>query len=197
MEVNKYNDFFYKKKINYEQKLFEIEKRLENVENILKNLLNNKDENENQHFNDFNSLEKSENDGSDYSNFEAKMNNVLKVSRYSKNVFINTKLFNCKTITKNLNECRKRRSKYRGVSKNGNKWQVMMVLNKTKSYIGSYTSEEIAGRIYDILAIKYRGIKARTNFKYTKNQLNKIYSTDINIKSNNINDVIDSMIQTD
>ena len=41
-----------------------------------------------------------------------------------------------------------------------------MMLNKNKKYIGSYQSEELAGRIYDILSIKTRGVKAKTNFIY-------------------------------
>ena len=43
-----------------------------------------------------------------------------------------------------------------------------------KYYLGRYPSEELAARIYDIFAIKYRGIKARTNFIYNNNQIKKI-----------------------
>ena len=66
--------------------------------------------------------------------------------------------------------------------------------NKGKSYIGSYNSEEYAARVYDILAIKYRGIKARTNFIYSSQQIKKIYEMDIDVKSKNIYDIIDELI---
>ena len=64
-----------------------------------------------------------------------------------------------------------------------------------KSYVGSYSSEEVAARIYDILEIKKRGIKARTNFKYNNIQMKKIKDTDIDIKSKNINDFIDNFFK--
>ena len=89
----------------------------------------------------------------------------------------------------------KRSSKYRGVSKNGNQWQVLIMVNKSKTYIGTYSSESIAARIYDIIAIKNRGIKARTNFVYSKNQLAKICSNDIDIKAKNINEVIYKLLK--
>ena len=82
---------------------------------------------------------------------------------------------------------RKRGSKYRGVSKNGNQWQVLMMFHNSKSYIGTYPSEELAARIYDIVAIKNKGIKAITNFNYSPKQINNIISNDIDIKANNIN----------
>ena len=89
----------------------------------------------------------------------------------------------------------KRSSKYRGVSKNGNQWQVLIMVNKSKTYIGTYSSEIIAARIYDIIAIKNRGIKARTNFVYSKNKLTKICNNDIDIKAKNINEVIYKLLK--
>ena len=68
-----------------------------------------------------------------------------------------------------------------------------MMLNKNKSYIGSYPSEELAARIYDILAIKNRGIKARTNFIYNSKQLKRICEIDIDIKSKNISEIISQL----
>ena len=91
----------------------------------------------------------------------------------------------------------KRSSKYRGVSKNGNQWQVLIMVNKSKTYIGTYSSESIAARIYDIIAIKNRGIKARTNFVYSKNQLTKICNNNIDIKAKNINEVIYKLLKED
>ena len=67
-----------------------------------------------------------------------------------------------------------RSSKYRGVSKNGNKWQVFMMINRKNKYFGAYDSEEIAAHIYDIISIKKKGLKAITNFKYNTNQIDEI-----------------------
>lgn len=68
------------------------------------------------------------------------------------------------------------------------------MINSKKCYIGSYFSEEIAARIYDILSIKNRGIRARTNFIYNHIQMKKIIENKINIKSNNISDIIEQLI---
>ena len=87
----------------------------------------------------------------------------------------------------------KRSSKYRGVSKNGNQWQVLIMLDKNKSYIRSYSSEYIAARVYDILAIKSKGFKARTNFIYDYEQISKIIEMDIDIKAKNINEIISNL----
>ena len=59
-------------------------------------------------------------------------------------------------------------SKYRGVSKNKHKWQVMIMGNFKKFYIGGIKTELEAAKLYDKLAIFYHGIEAKTNFKYTK-----------------------------
>ena len=68
-----------------------------------------------------------------------------------------------------------------------------MIKNK-KYYIGSYLSEELAARVYDFLSIKNRGIKARTNFIYNNIQKKNIYKSKINIKSDNISDIIKQLI---
>ena len=90
---------------------------------------------------------------------------------------INTKIYNKeksstkknKNIQKKILKLNSRSSKYRGVSKNGNKWQVHIMINKKNKYIGIYDSEEIAARIYDVESIKKNGLKAITNFKYNLN----------------------------
>ena len=65
--------------------------------------------------------------------------------------------------------------------------------NKKNTYIGSYDSEEIAAKIYDIMVIKKKGIKAKTNFKYNIYEINKIIKADININSNYILDIISNI----
>ena len=59
-----------------------------------------------------------------------------------------------------------RGSKYRGVSKNGGKWQVLIMINRQKTYFGKYDKEEDAAKAYDEIAMKFHGDKARTNFVY-------------------------------
>ena len=129
-------------------------------------------------------------------------NNVIKVLKNNKEVYVNSYLLNSHSASKNLIKFniitfigkRKRSSKFRGVSKNGNQWQVLIMYKKGKSYAGSYPSEELAARIYDILAIKLRGIKARTNFKYRYDQIKKIVDNNFDIKSKNINDIISQFV---
>ena len=123
--------------------------------------------------------------------------NEIKLLKNKKFVYINSALlnYNSSIDIKEINNLffvgkYKRCSKYRGVTKNGNRWQVLMMINKNKLYIGSYDSEDIAARIYDILVFKFRGIKAKTNFKYTNEQITKIHEADIDIKDKNINDII-------
>ena len=44
--------------------------------------------------------------------------------------------------------------------------------------------------MYDIQAIKNWEIKARTNFVYNKNQIKNIYNKKIDIKCNDISDIM-------
>ena len=128
-------------------------------------------------------------------------NNEVKVLKNNKAVYVNSSLLNNYYTYKNLkivdkvnNVAKsKRSSKYRGVSKNGNQWQVLIMLDKNKSYIRSYSSEYTAARVYDILAIKHKGFKARTNFIYNYEQISKIIEMDIDIKSKNINEIINNL----
>ena len=132
------------------------------------------------------------------SSAEPENNNEVKVLKNNKAVYVNSCLLNSPSSSKNLKKLNKiafigrskRSSKFRGVSKNGNQWQVLLMHKKGKSYVGTYNSEEFAAKIYDILAIKYRGVKARTNFKYSFQQIKKIGETDFDIKSKNLEDII-------
>ena len=129
-------------------------------------------------------------------------NNEIKVLKNNKVVYVNTFLLKSYSTSKNIQkfnkikfvERNKRSSRFRGVSKNGNQWQVLIMINKKKSYIGSFSSEELAARIYDIFALKNRGLKARTNFKYTSQQIKKICEINIDIKEKNISETISQLI---
>jgi hypothetical protein len=135
---------------------------------------------------------------------ETNIKNGIKVLKNKKAVYINNRyLLNSYSDLKALKKVKifkfeirkKTSSKYRGVSKNGNKWQVLIMINKKICYIGSYISEEKAARIYDILAIKNFGIKAKTNFIYNHFQIKKINESQINIKSDKISDIIEHLIK--
>lgn len=67
-----------------------------------------------------------------------------------------------------------RGSIYRGVSKNKAKWQVMIMGNFKKMYFGAIEDEKEAALFYDKLAIVSHGIKARTNFNYTRRDIIEI-----------------------
>jgi hypothetical protein len=121
------------------------------------NLINNKghslclDNNSNEYYNYFNvihSINKNEN---------------INIGKNKKEKSSAKKSKNTHKKTLKINS---RSSKYRGVSKNGNKWQVHIMINKKNKYIGIYDSEEIAARKYDLESIKKNGQKAITNFKY-------------------------------
>ena len=67
-----------------------------------------------------------------------------------------------------------RGSKFRGVSRNGNQWQVLIMVNKKKRYVGSYCKEEEAAQNYDKVALQHHGNKAKTNFFYSESGIEKI-----------------------
>ena len=46
--------------------------------------------------------------------------------------------------------------------------------NQKKSYSGSIRDEMEAAKMYDKLVIKNLGLRAKTNFDYTKNDLRKV-----------------------
>ena len=66
-----------------------------------------------------------------------------------------------------------RHSNFRGVSLNGKKWQVMIMGTK-KNYFGCVESEVEAAKLYDELSIVSHGLAAKTNFNYTKGDLELI-----------------------
>lgn len=120
----------------------------------------------------------------------------MKVKKNHKFVFINKKLIKQKSKKRELKDGKmKRRSIFRGVSKNGSKWQTIIYCKNNKGYIGTYPSEEIAARVYDIVSIKKKGIKAKTNFIYNIRQINKIIESNIDLKSKRINNIILDLIR--
>jgi hypothetical protein len=130
--------------------------------------------------------------------FALQTNNEIKVLKNNKIVYVNKDLLNSYSTSRTIKKLKKvnfvirkkRSSKYRGVSKNGSNWQVLIMINKKKYFLGNYPSEDLAARIYDIKAIKSWGVKARTNFAYDKSQIQKIYNKKINIKCDNISDIL-------
>jgi len=125
-------------------------------------------------------------------------NNEIKIFKNKKIVYINKDLLNNYSTSRSIKKAKninfvirnKTSSKYRGVSRNGSNWQVLIMANNKKYYKGNYPSEELAARVYDIHAIKMRGIKARTNFPYNNVQIKNIFKKNINIKYDSISEIM-------
>ena len=121
------------------------------------------------------------------------LSNEIRVKKNNKLIFMNKSCVKVKK--KNFKEKKnERKSFYRGVSKNGRKWQAILYSKYTKGYIGSYPTQEIAARVYDIISIKNNGIKAKTNFIYNLHQIQNISEAKIDFKSSNINEIISNLI---
>ena len=112
----------------------------------------------------------------------------------NKFIYMNKSLINRKKKKSIIKESKNRRGVYRGVSKNGKKWQTIICYNGNIKYIGLYQTQEIAARVYDIYSIKNNGIKARTNFKYNLSQIQKISEANIDFNSENIKEIISYLI---
>lgn len=79
-----------------------------------------------------------------------------------------------------------RRSCYTGVSRNGPNWQTLIAINKRKTYVGTFETEEEAARAYDFYSLLLHSISARTNFSYTKEEvLNMIEKHEIQMEMMN------------
>ena len=52
------------------------------------------------------------------------------------------------------------------MSRNGKTWQVLIMINRNKNYIGNFKSEDEAAKVYDEYAMKYHKNKARLNFPH-------------------------------
>ena len=66
---------------------------------------------------------------------------------------------------------RDRGSKYRGVTQNGGKWQVLFTIDQEYIYLCCSSKERYAASLYDISMIQAKGMKAITNFNYSKAHL--------------------------
>ena len=59
------------------------------------------------------------------------------------------------------------------------------MINKKKKYTGNYKNEEEAASSYDIVAIQNHGSKAKTNFYYTPEEIERIRKMKINYNLGN------------
>jgi hypothetical protein len=87
---------------------------------------------------------------------------------------------------KNKNNELTRYSLFRGVSKNGSKFQTLIMVNRKKKYAGTFKSEEEAARRYDKVALQYHGTKAKTNFQYSQDEVEEILKDPIILSDNTL-----------
>ena len=59
------------------------------------------------------------------------------------------------------------RSNFIGVSKNGNNWQALVVIDNIKVYLGTYKTQKEAATIFDFHSIVVHYMWAKVNFDYT------------------------------
>ena len=177
-----YNKFYFEKTNNF-NKLNTIKNKM-----IESNNENGKTEFLQKKINSFNNLNKLKKNKKFW-------NNEKKIIKNNKTVYMNKFLIKEDKKTFRTNWGNKRCSKYRGVSKNGSGWQVLMMHKRNKLYIGTYYSEELAARIYDIASIKRIGINAKTNFLYNNEQISRILKTNLDFKSLNISKIISELIK--
>ena len=182
------NNQFISRKIilknNFYNNLYKIERNnsifINKSNNIKKNYLKNKEDN-NSEKNNLNPIDD--------------LGNSVKIKKNNKIIYMNK--LSIKTKIKKIDIVlgrKKRSSLYRWVSKNGSNWQVIMSSKDNKGYVGMYKTQEIAARIYDIVSIKNKGIKAKTNFEYDLHQIQNISEAYIDYKSEDIEEIISDLI---
>ena len=87
-------------------------------------------------------------------------NNKNELEEYEENE--NEASFDSEKVSELIQKNTKPRgSKYRGVSKNGSQWQVLIMVKKKKRYIGSFSNEEEAAKAYDKVALQHHGKKLK------------------------------------
>ena len=116
------------------------------------------------------------------SNFDEIKKEIIKNNHSSKGIEEQTNSSDEKSQVEIVKRERKglnlfsRNSKYRGVSRNGNRWQVLIMVSRKKRYVGTYATEDEAGRGYDIAALQNHGMKSKTNFSYSLDEIKQILS---------------------
>ena len=161
--------------------------------NFHKNVLVNSNINNN---NNYYNIIHSTNECKINQNIENNNKNNLEIKDNTKDLVIKIESQNISNESNNLSinkkkiKLKNKYSKYRGVTKNKKKWQVCFWMKGKNFYVGSYSSEILAAKIYDIIAIRKKGNKAKTNFKYNIKQINEIS----NINVNNIFEIIYKII---
>lgn len=84
----------------------------------------------------------------------------------------------CKKISrKSSKRLSNRQSKYIGVSRNGNYWQVLKNHDQKKKYIGGFTEELEAAISYDFYSMIIDLNQARTNFEYSEELVREMVAT--------------------
>ena len=122
---------------------------------------------------DFNSINVSKNQNTILLNKKTQREEIIKnessVENNKKKIFLIKKITDREKEAAEEKKLKKyiyRGSKYRGVSRNGKTWQVLIMINRNKNYIGNFKSEEEAAKAYDEYAMKYHKNKARLNFSH-------------------------------
>ena len=146
------------------------------------NLINNNNfQNNHNLLNDINSIE------NEIKNNDAKNINYLELKDNVKVLKPDKKIINKKRSymkrKRNIFKVITKISRYRGVTKNKKKWQAYIRINNKNTYLGSYKTEIIAAKIYDIMSIKKKGNYAKTNFKYDNKQIEKISKLKLSINN--------------
>mmetsp|Transcript_23098 Transcript_23098/g.22976 ORF Transcript_23098/g.22976 Transcript_23098/m.22976 type:complete len:227 (-) Transcript_23098:26-706(-) len=70
-----------------------------------------------------------------------------------------------------------RRSRFVGVFKNTSKWQALIDISSWKTYIQTYSTEQEAARAYDLMSLLLKGLRALTNFDYSKADILELFTT--------------------
>ena len=79
-----------------------------------------------------------------------------------------------------------RGTNFRGVSRNGRcNWQILTMIDSKKIYLGTVDDILKAAILYDLVSIQVKGLKAKTNFIFTKKELLAVLQLDslMSIKS--------------
>ncbi|CAI2384709.1 unnamed protein product [Moneuplotes crassus] len=70
-----------------------------------------------------------------------------------------------------------RRSRFTGVFKNTVRWQALIDILGNKTYISTHSTEQEAARAYDLMSLLLKGLRASTNFNYSKNDVLELFTS--------------------